>query len=480
MRRKLLSAAVSASAGIAVTYCFGILTGLLTCGAFLFVFGCQFRENRLYVWLAAAFFCGCLLLSFSGNKAASGLLAACPPEQDTVLTGRVTEIQCLEEDKYKICCEIGGEKLLCSYYQKLDRWWNLIGADIRFSTRIETPEPAGNPRTFDYSLYLKSRGIHYTAVIGNFDIESQNCSLLMRMQRKILERREQFLQELQISEQAAALLRGALFGDTAQLNEDTYEEFRQNGTAHVLAVSGLHVGMLYGVYRILSKKRKGILLPLMFMALLLVYGTAALWAVSVTRAVILIFLLLAADLLERRYDLLTGLAAIAVLSMARNPYVIFGAGFQMSFLAVLSMAFLIPALKKKMNETLAAMISVQLGLMPYMAYTFNYVSLVGFICNVPVIFLISILVPAGIGGYLFCLFTGAVPPVLPELLNGMSVLVLNVNHFFTSDGILSFDVVSPPLWLICIIYFLMFFCSSEYFLIYFGRRQWKNSLCPWL
>lgn len=184
-------------------------------------------------------------------------------------------------------------------------------------------------------------------------------------------------QLLQLPQSSEALVRGVLFGDTAQLDEEVYDAFRQNGTAHVLAVSGLHIGILYGLFQKLQERRRSRLLLVLFLLSLAVYGTAACWSVSVRRAVLLIVLAQAGQMTERRCDLLTALSAAALAVMAVNPFVIFGASFQMSFLAVASMAFFTPALERVCGRGPAAVLAVQLGLMPYMAYTFNYISFSG-------------------------------------------------------------------------------------------------------
>ena len=70
-------------------------------------------------------------------------------------------------------------------------------------------------------------------------------------------------------------------------DEDTYDEFRKNGTAHVLAVSGLHIGILYMLFKKFFGKRPNILATAIFILLLFIYGTISMWSVSVTRACLL-------------------------------------------------------------------------------------------------------------------------------------------------------------------------------------------------
>ncbi len=79
--------------------------------------------------------------------------------QNVTLTATVVEVQRSDEEKYKLRCDVGGELLLCSYYRPLVNHWDLTGCEITFTAAVEKPKPSGNPRTFDYGLYLKTKKI---------------------------------------------------------------------------------------------------------------------------------------------------------------------------------------------------------------------------------------------------------------------------------------------------------------------------------
>lgn len=396
------------------------------------------------------------------------------------VTGIVTDVDQIETDFFQLIIKADDKKILASYYQELEKPWTFLGQRIIFRAEVELPAEAGNPRTFDYRRYLLSRGIHYVCVIESFTVERSRPSVFYYIKSTILEKRETYMQKLAIEGLAEGLLRGLLFGDKSHMDETIYNDFRKNGTAHVLAVSGLHVGMLYGVYRWLYDRWKRRWLTTVFLCFLFVYGTAALWSVSVTRAIGLIVLVVLGKATCRRYDLLTALSVAALFSVIKNPYVIYGAGFHMSFLAVLSITFFQRPLAKHIGEKWAPALAVQVGMLPYMAYTFNYVSFVGILCNIPVIFLASILVPLGMAGFIGFLVLDMILPGLSQILSAVTKLMIWCNSLFSADGILSFDVVSPPLWLMILIYGLLFFCTSEYFHIYFSRKDWKKILSGFL
>lgn len=395
-------------------------------------------------------------------------------------SGTIIDVESKDSDFFNFTIDTGGKKILASYYQSLRNPWDLIGAEIEFSGDVLMPEERGNPRTFDYRCYLLSRGITYTCKLESFTVKENDCSPYYIVKRYILEKREAFFNDLVISDTATGILRGLLFGDKSQMDEDVYDAFRKNGTAHVLAVSGLHVGILYGIYRWMHERWKCKWLTAGFLGFLFLYGTAALWSASVMRAIGLIVLVLLGKAVDRRYDLLSALSAMALFAMMRNPYMILNAGFQMSFLAVLSITFLQRPFRKYVGEKWAVAFAVQVGLLPYMAYSFNYISFVGVLCNVPIIFLTSILVPLGMAGFIWYLISSTVIPGFSIVMETVTDLMIWCNNLFSADGILSFDVVSPPLWLVLLFYGLLFFCASEYFHIYFYRKDWRKILVAFL
>ncbi|MBR3786411.1 MAG: DNA internalization-related competence protein ComEC/Rec2 [Firmicutes bacterium] len=472
MRRKLFVYTLAFMAGLVLCDALGKTVLFLVVAYLLYCIGHR-TDGRQYLIFFLAGMLLFLMFQFQFNH---GVYHDTKGER--AVTGVVLDTEQKEEETCRFTVDAGGERILLTCYRNMENPWILIGETITFWGEVMLPPEPGNPRTFDYRRYLLTRGIEYVCVTDDISVRQGRTSLYYRIKKGIIEKREAYLQALSVDKEAEGVLRGILFGDKSRMDEDTYDAFRKNGTAHVLAVSGLHVGMLYGIYRWLYTRWKKRILTAAFLAFLFLYGTAALWAVSVTRAVGLIVLVVLGRTADRRYDLLTALSAMALFSMVKNPYVVFGAGFQMSFLAVLSIVFLQRPFAKIIGEKWAVPLAVQAGLLPYMAYTFNYVSFTGILCNVPVIFLTSLLVPTGIAGFMVYLCFGRLLPGLSQMLEAVTSLMVWCNGLFEAEGMLSFDVISPPLWIVIIIYGMLFFCASEYFHIYYHRKAWQKMLGP--
>ena len=396
---------------------------------------------------------------------------------ETECLGQVVQIE-KRDEKYSIVVKTDYGSILCSYYGKINDYKRTFRQHVRFMGLIEKPEPTGNPRTFDYSIYLKSRGIHYICSPRYMNFYDNSISYYDRFRRWIFLTREDFIEKLDVDDETEGIIRGVLFGDTNELDDEVYEDFRKNSTAHVLAVSGLHVGVLFGLFSIIRKRRNTFSITVIFVVFTFVYGCATLWSVSVIRATVLMYIMLFGSYIDRRYDLITAAALVAAVFAAINPYIIFGAGFQMSFLAVLSIAFLTPVTERLLPLTLAGAFSVQMGMIPYMIYSFNGISLAGVAVNVPVVFLISVLVPAGVLSFFLFAASGIVIPIIPAVLGLLSKLTVFTNHLFAEKDFLYISLPSMKLGMLILIYGFMFFCVSEYFQVHVKRRQFKKVFVP--
>ncbi len=350
------------------------------------------------------------------------------------------------------------------------------GTQLNVTGEVELPSGRRNPNCFDYQLYLKTIGIDRIMNVQTMDIKEESRSL----QGWLFLQKEKYLTKLKASagESAAGLMRGILFGEKTEIGEDTLEEFQRNGTAHILAVSGLHIGILYGVLGKLWRGKKGWLYFWMVTLVLLGYSFLASFSPSVIRASVMIVLHLYAKVRHLRYDLGSASFVVLLLVLLRNPMQLFHTGLQMSFLAVLTLSSAAPFFRKFYQGIFLSSGVVQLGLLPYTAYVFNYVSLASVFINVPIILLAGFLVPLGIGGFAMdlllsqmVLLSGAdfmsdgvfqmLFELLGQVLSGLCQLLTMCNGMTCIKGVTSFEITSPPRWLLAGYYLLLLLFLSE-------------------
>jgi len=206
-----------------------------------------------------------------------------------------------------------------------------------------------NPGEFDYRSFLIRKGIYFRQFLGtDFQIIATSSSTqypLARLRHNISEMLASKIPDEQSRQIAMALL----LGEKKSLDPEVRESYAQAGVLHILAVSGLHVGIIYMIFIFLMKplklsknKAKVYLLIVIFG----IWGYALLTGMSpsVVRAAIMFTLLTLGQMRERKPSIYNILAFSAMLTIVVNPDVIYEVGFQLSYLAVLGIVLIQPIL----------------------------------------------------------------------------------------------------------------------------------------
>lgn len=387
----------------------------------------------------------------------------------------------------------GKSKVLVRLYNSKDKIYK--GKLVTVRGELMVPDGGRNPKCFDYKKYLKSRGIYYV-----MDVKGYNFSLLYEgdsltgkersfyyvLLNRVDKLKDDSLHELQktLPKDQYALSRGMLYGDKNQMGEDLITLFQKNQTAHILAVSGLHVGILYGLlYGILSllKRRNSVFLNGAMLFIIFIYLILSDFSPSSVRAFLMIFIHIFSRLFYFRFDLLSATLFSMAAVLIFRPFMIFNAGFQLSYMALVSISFFVPVIKEFIKipavSYFAPFIGVQAGLAPVICYHFNYISYFSILANIPSVFLTGIILP--------CLLIKMPLSYLPfdllnrELSSVTGVLLdwlIKVNDFFYVEGKTYVLIKSPHVLFLIFIMALSFFVASEGFRIMVLRKNYKMIL----
>ena len=259
-----------------------------------------------------------------------------------------------------------------------------------------------------YDLYLKSRGFHNRLQARPGDVELivkevvYHDSFLARNRWRALNFLDQSLQEPQNQ-----LMKSVLFGNQNFLEEELRKTFSQTGTAHIIAVSGLHVGILVLIFTMLFKTmglgKKHYLW--FILGILFFYGALVGFPISMVRAGMMYGLYILAFYQQRPYDGLHAIAVVGVVSLLINPLTLFTVSFQLSFAATASIILLYPKLErglfflpKSLRGLVAVTLAAQLGTLPLMAYYFGQISIISIIANILLMPTMGMLLSLGILG----------------------------------------------------------------------------------
>ena len=400
---------------------------------------------------------------------------------NAAVTGRVVSIVKKDDEYFKlqlsdvsIISDNGArsykKKILVNVYSDIADYRTVLWDRVYITGEVSIPKERSNPGTFDYRRYLKSIGIR--CIITAENIENVKKAGGIAALLKSAKCRTADIFESALGDDSAVVM-GLLFGETSGIDEDIIETFRRGGTAHVLAVSGLHLGLLYSFLCRFKRKKRSIPADIAIVLALSAYTALAGFTASVVRACLMIFIHIAGNHLNRRYDLISSTCVSMIIILAVNPMQIYSAGFQMSFLAVITLGVMIPLIQKKIKGILLPMIAVQTGMVPYTMYVFNYVSLTSIISNIPVYFIAAAMIPAGISVIAFCWLPVIAKPA--AMITGLFVkLLLWCNDFTYMGGVFTFDVATPSVIFLAVYYIFIFYMCSEAGQIALIRRNYKK------
>lgn len=268
----------------------------------------------------------------------------------------------------------------------------------------EIQEP-GNPGQFDLKKYYEIKEIQMVLNKGKILNAGRTYWHIRQFLWDVRERfKWTFLQIA--NEENASVLDAMLLGDKKELDPEVKKLYQDNGIAHILAISGLHISMLgmalhkllrkLGISWYLSGAAAG--------AIMSAYGLMTGFGVSTTRAVIMFLVYLLAGILGRTYDILSALALSAILILMGNPRYLTDAGFLLSFSAVLGVAVLAPVIrnicncKNKLLESFLVSLAIQFTTIPIVLFFYFEIPLYGVLLNLVVIPLMSLVLGFGIAG----------------------------------------------------------------------------------
>jgi competence protein ComEC len=283
--------------------------------------------------------------------------------------------------------------------------------------RLRRPAPARNPGAFDYRKYLGRRGISALLSVRKREsiqrLEKGEARSFFSGGILPIRRSIRSTVDRNLLGAPAALLKGLLLGEKHALPKEVRAAFNRVGVSHVLAVSGLHVGLIAGifffVFRLLGLTRSRA--TWVTVGALIVYVFVVDKPPSVVRASVMAGLILFAFTIERDADLWNVLGVAALVILLLWPQSLFDVGFQLSFGAVGSIALLYTPITGAIGRVfgkptktwmqwvvapIAVSAAAQIGTGPLVALYFNRLPLLSVVANLIVVPAIGIIVTLGL------------------------------------------------------------------------------------
>ncbi len=354
-----------------------------------------------------------------------------------------------------------------------------------------------NPQNFNYKKYMEQQQIYRSVTTRTKDFEHQSRDRfnLYKTANSIRSHLDQSLRRYDFNLQNIALIDAFILGDRQHLSKETMADFRDAGVVHILAVSGLHVGIILLLFNLITKplsftKLGRRLRP--FVVILGLWGFAVLAGLSpsVFRATVMFSFLSLGLLLQRRTNPLNTLCLSGLVLVLNNPYIIFQVGFQLSYLAVVGILMLQPKLScyyspkfwldRLLWDTLTVSLAAQIAILPLSLYYFNQFSGIFILSNLIILPFLGLILGLGI-----ITLALAAAQILPEVLvtlfnHALSMLRLVINRLSELEA-LQFKYVyftEPLLWTSLVFILTLFFWNKRYKkLSYFALNTSLILLC---
>lgn len=222
---------------------------------------------------------------------------------------------------------------------------------ILFQTDFKEISIPNNPGEFNAQMYWQSKGVRYQG-FGTSDQIKLMKAVPLGWFDNLLEISRNYSSKILdkwVGKNDAPLIKAILLGDKSDLDTETKRIFTNTGAMHMLAVSGMHIGLivvlLAGIFKLIFFHRARIFALWIMIVLLWFYAFLTGFSASVTRAVVMFTILIFAQLMRRGYHPINSLSIAAFFILLWDPMAIFDIGFQLSFLAMAGIFAVYPMLE---------------------------------------------------------------------------------------------------------------------------------------
>ena len=338
----------------------------------------------------------------------------------------------IEKDKYD---QYKVEKYLVNdYSRKLDI---KIGKIVKINGSIKSLDKM-NFDDFNYGRYVKSMGYKGIIAIKRYTTIGENrfYTVLGKVKFSL---RDTFRY---LYKDKSDFINSLLLGQKENLTEQEKEMFSKTGTSHIIAISGLHTGVLCTMIAIIIKGINKFYKLLILTIMMALYSIMVGFSPSVARSIVFVVIMYMAIFLEEKRDGICTLSLIGTFLIINNPYIIYNTSFQLSFLATLSIIYFYKIINKYLKVGIISIsLSANILTWPIMYYVFK---------GLPILFLVGNVI---------------VVPVIGVIMN-LSIISIIIFQF----SVLISKFLAYSTYPLKIKFFNGFILVEQYFLIYFPNK----------
>ena len=364
---------------------------------------CAFLVS-LFTWRGRRIFCiaqgtaflflGATLLVHERNA----LQVAWSGEEQVCVATHLADIK--EKPKsYQLIAEVEGHRVRLTLLKDSTTVIPSPSDYLLLSAQFKAPKNAGNPGEFDYAKYLHRQGISGTAFCDTGSWRILKPAESKGLKHHLTALRTQLLQRLSshLDGQSLEVAAAMTLGDKQLISKETRALYSETGASHILALSGLHLSILFALFNLLllrplrSVRYVSEVIQLVFLFALWGFVVMLGAPLSLVRAAVMLTLLQISVLLRRDRISLHNLSLAVLLLLLWSPQSLFDVGFQLSFMAVASILIVVPRLPRfksiveglsvlwrlkwwainAVQDLLRVSLAAQIGTLPLVLYYFH-------------------------------------------------------------------------------------------------------------
>lgn len=369
--------------------------------------------------------------------------------------------------------ETNGRLLLKIYeIEKIVAFNDIVKAEVI----LTEPSLPGNYGEFNYREYLAQQKIFLTdniktnqiEIIGNKK-EINLASILNDIKTNIIDKIEKIYRHTD----ARAIIKAVVIGDRSEITEELKDVFQVAGVMHILAISGLHVGIiamvLFLLFSTISDNKLSKSFKYIFIIIIMLgYAAITGFRPSVSRATLMFIVLLGAKLLNRPYNVYNSISIAAFLILLWQPLYLFDTGFILSFTATFFIIFLTPIMESILKDclfllpdylvkSLSVSASAWLGVMPLSAFFFYKISIISILSNILIVPIIGVIIIFALFSIFLSFLFLPLGNFLALVNNGLISLLIFIGEKLSLLPFAYRDIAQPGILSIAIYYIIIVF-----------------------
>lgn len=410
------------------------------------------------------------------------------PQKRTKLTGTIISStkQTKQLVSFTLQDKVSDEKILVTYFRphhstSPDEVEQLFPYTYRavctISGKLELPKEATNPFEFNYRKYLFEQNITHQLIVENID--DINCSERRSFLTTVYKVRDRLISQAneRLHPEVASWQQALIFGNKDELDGSVDLLFQRWGLSHLLAISGLHVGIIIAlVYGLLIRlcgvtREKARLIVLLFLP---VYALLAGGQPSVWRATLMTLFVILLGTKQLRISRLDILSLVFLLLILINKYIIFHIGFQFSFAVTLGLilsANWFSSAQSRIELLFQISFIAQMMIVPLQMYYFYHFQPLSILLNIIIVPYFSLVViPGMFFSFLLYLLPQTIGDMLQAIFLSIHDIVLSTVYFL--DRSVNMPFISGEVTLkLAIVYYILLFGM----MIQLGNNKRRNA-----